>query len=56
MIVAVAAVSWTCQLQKVLTGWLLVGTDIINGARLSRWYGRLTWREPLVLILHWGYR
>lgn len=22
---------------------------------MLRWYGWLTWREPLVLILHWGY-
>jgi uncharacterized protein involved in response to NO len=27
----------------------------VNLVRLSRWYGWVTWREPLVLILHLGY-
>lgn len=55
MVVAIAAVSWTWQPQTALTSWLLVGAGIINGARLSRWYGCLTLRDPLVLVLHWGY-
>ncbi len=53
--VAVAALSWVLQPQSRGTGWLLMGAGIANGARLVRWYGWLTWREPLVLILHCGY-
>ena len=53
--VAAAAVSWVSQPQSGVTGWLLIGAGIATGGRLARWYGWLTWHEPLVLILHWGY-
>ena len=52
---AIAVVAWAVQPQSIVTGWLLVTAGFVNVARLSRWYGWLTWREPLVLILHWGY-
>jgi len=55
ILVALAAVAWILQPQSVATGWLLVGGGFANVGRLLRWYGWLTWREPLVLILHWGY-
>jgi uncharacterized protein involved in response to NO len=37
------------------TGWMFVMAGLVNFGRLMRWYGWVTWREPLVLILHFGY-
>jgi uncharacterized protein involved in response to NO len=39
----------------MVTGWMFVTAGLANLGRLARWYGWLTWREPLVLILHVGY-
>ena len=39
----------------MVTGWIFVTAGLANLGRLARWYGWLTWREPLVLILHIGY-
>ena len=50
-----AAIAWTAQPEAIATGWLLVVAGLVNLIRLSRWYGWVTWREPLVLILHVGY-
>ena len=55
VLVGTAAVSWTVQPQAMLTGGLLVAAGLTNLGRLVRWYGWLTWREPLALILHLGY-
>jgi len=55
VLVGIAAVSWTVQPQAMLTGGLLVAAGLSNLGRLLRWYGWLTWREPLALILHLGY-
>ena len=55
VLVAIATVAWTADLRATVTGWLLVGAGIATLGRLSRWYGWVTWREPLVLILHLGY-
>lgn len=55
LLVGTAAVSWTVQPQAMVTGGLLVAAGLTNLGRLLRWYGWLTWREPLVLILHLGY-
>ncbi|MBI4002983.1 MAG: NnrS family protein [Nitrospira defluvii] len=55
ILVALAGVAWTVQPQSMATGWLLVAAGSVNLGRLSRWYGWLTWREPLVFVLHWGY-
>lgn len=54
-LIAVAAVVWTIQPQTFTTGWILLAAGVINLGRLLRWYGWLTWREPLVLVLHLGY-
>ena len=32
-----------------------MGAGLANLGRLLRWYGWLTWREPMVVILHLGY-
>lgn len=54
-LVVMAAAAWTAQPQAPVTGWLLVTAGFANLGRLSRWYGWLTWHEPLVLVLHLGY-
>ncbi len=37
------------------TGWLGLLAGVAQAARLVRWRGWLTWREPLLWILHTGY-
>jgi uncharacterized protein involved in response to NO len=54
-LVGFAVVSWIVQPHSMVTGWLFVAAGLANLGRLARWYGWLTWREPLVLILHVGY-
>jgi uncharacterized protein involved in response to NO len=53
--VVMAGTAWTAQPQAPLAGWLLVAAGLANLVRLTRWYGWLTWHEPLVLVLHLGY-
>ena len=55
VLAGIAAVAWIIQPQAMVVGWLLVAAGFANLGRLLRWYGWLTWREPLVLILHLGY-
>ena len=55
VLVGIAAVAWIVQPQAMVTGWMLMGAGFVNLGRLLRWYGWVTWREPLVLILHLGY-
>ena len=55
LMVGGSAIAWTVQPHAVVTGWMLLAAGLANLCRLSRWYGWLTWREPLVLILHLGY-
>ncbi|HQY59403.1 MAG: NnrS family protein [Nitrospira sp.] len=54
-LVLAAALAWTVQPQAVTTGWIFLVAGAVNFVRLMRWYGWLTWREPLVLSLHVGY-
>ena len=54
-IVAITAIVWTVRPQSVWTGIALMIAGLVNVARLIRWYGWMTWREPLVLVLHVGY-
>lgn len=55
VLVGCAAVAWIVQPRVIVTGWILVAGGLANLRRLSRWHGWITWREPLVLILHLGY-
>ena len=55
VLVGVGAVAWIVQPQAMVTGWILLGAGVVNFGRLLRWYGWVTWREPLVLTLHLGY-
>jgi uncharacterized protein involved in response to NO len=54
-LVGFAVVSWIAQPQSLVTGWTFFAAGVANLGRLIRWYGWVTWREPLVLILHFGY-
>jgi uncharacterized protein involved in response to NO len=54
-LVAMGALSWMIRPDSSVTGWLLLTAGFINLWRLRRWYGWLTYAEPLVLILHVGY-
>jgi uncharacterized protein involved in response to NO len=54
-LVGFAVVSWIIQPNSMATGWMFVAAGLANLGRLVRWYGWVTWREPLVLILHVGY-
>jgi uncharacterized protein involved in response to NO len=54
-LVGFAVASWIVQPRSMVTGWIFVTAGLVNLGRLARWYGWLTWREPLVLILHLGY-
>ncbi len=55
LLVLFGATGWVLRPDATATGWVLVAAGVINLSRLSRWYGWVTWREPLVLILHVGY-
>jgi uncharacterized protein involved in response to NO len=55
VLVGMAAVAWTSQPESMATGWALLAAGLVNLSRLLRWYGWLTWHEPLVLMLHLGY-
>lgn len=52
---AIAAIAWTIQPDAIATGWILLTAGLSIFGRLLHWYGWLTWREPLVLMLHVGY-
>ena len=54
-LVGFAVLSWVVQPSSMVTGWLFALAGLANLGRLGRWYGWATWREPLVLILHFGY-
>jgi uncharacterized protein involved in response to NO len=46
---------WTFFPAITATGWILLAAALLQAARLARWAGDRTLREPLVLILHIGY-
>lgn len=52
---AAAAVAWTALPTSAVSGTLLALAGGANLARMARWRGWLTGREPLVWILHLGY-
>ncbi|MCS6292454.1 MAG: NnrS family protein, partial [Nitrospira sp.] len=55
LLTAVAVLSWVAQPHVMATGWFFIIAGLANIVRLARWRGWLTWREPIVLILHVGY-
>lgn len=50
-----ALVSWVIAPELRLTGVALVAGGLMQAARMARWAGDRTLRDPLVLILHVGY-
>jgi uncharacterized protein involved in response to NO len=50
-----ALVFWVLFPQAIATAWLELAAGLALGARLARWCGERTLREPLVWILHLGY-
>jgi uncharacterized protein involved in response to NO len=55
-VTAMALASWLAAWpDELTTGLLLVSAAILQAARLVRWRGYRTFRDPLVVILHVGY-
>jgi uncharacterized protein involved in response to NO len=52
---ALALIAWIAEPDWDGTAALLVLMAIAQTARLSRWAGVRTWREPILFILHVGY-
>lgn len=52
---AAALLTWTVAPDWPLAGWLVAAAGCSQVARLSRWGGVRSARDPLVLILHVGY-
>lgn len=51
----IGLVLWVCFPERATTGWLLLAVGVLNLARLARWAGYRTARDPLVLVLHVAY-
>jgi uncharacterized protein involved in response to NO len=51
----VALAVWVISPEVTATFWVLAAAGIALALRLSRWRGLHTAREPLILILHFGY-
>ena len=52
---AIALVAWIAAPDWYGTAALLLLMAIAQAARLSRWAGEQTWREPILFVLHVGY-
>jgi uncharacterized protein involved in response to NO len=52
---ALALIAWIAEPDWYGTAALLLLIAIAQAARLSRWAGVRTWREPILFILHVGY-
>lgn len=49
---AAALAAWVLFPDAIATGGLLLAAGVANAARLARWAGDRTFRDPLVLVLH----
>jgi uncharacterized protein involved in response to NO len=52
---ALALAAWVVAPDSVGAGLMLIGAGLLHAARLARWAGDRTLRDPLVVILHLGY-
>lgn len=50
-----ALLGWTLKPESPLVGYLCLLAAALHIARLTRWQGHRTTREPLLLVLHVGY-
>ncbi len=55
VLVLMGVITWVLQPESVWAGTMLFVAGVASMARLLRWGGWRTWREPLVMILHVGY-
>lgn len=55
LVLLIALVSWVWGPEHPIVGGLLVGAGGLHLARLSRWAGHRTLRQPLVAVLHLAY-
>lgn len=55
MFSTLALAAWTFTPWRLETGLLLIAAALLNLARLMRWAGERTLRDPLVLVLHVAY-
>jgi uncharacterized protein involved in response to NO len=55
IVAATALIAWIAAPAWRGTGILLILAAFVQAARLGRWAGGSTWREPILLILHLGY-
>src|SRR5690606_16423531 len=55
LICAIALLLWTVAPDGMMAGLVLCLAGVLHLARLARWPGDRTLRDPLVLILHLGY-
>lgn len=54
-VAAIAMIAWIAAPVWRGTGVLLIVAALVQAARLGRWAGASTWREPILFILHLGY-
>jgi len=52
---AIALIAWVAAPDWYGAAALLIVMAIAQAARLSRWTGARTWREPMLFVLHLGY-
>lgn len=55
LLLGVTGVAWMIAPESREVGAAFVGVGVLHLVRMSRWYGWLAWRKPLVVILHVGY-
>ncbi len=55
ILAAIALGAWVIAPESAVAGGLLLLAAVAQLFRLSRWAGRSTWRQPLVVVLHCGY-
>jgi uncharacterized protein involved in response to NO len=54
-VTAIGMLAWIVASTSPLAGTLLLAAGVLQAARLSRWGGLRTIRDPLVIVLHVGY-
>ncbi|MDA7427598.1 NnrS family protein [Primorskyibacter aestuariivivens] len=55
LLLLAALLLWVVVPMNAVTGLAMLCAGLCHAIRLSRWAGQLTFREPLLLVLHVGY-